>query len=307
MLRVRDAQKWFKMFREGRRSAKRKRGSGRPKIVNHKTLEKRLKRNPESSSRELAKNLCSPSTVLRFLKKRGRKWKKQREIPHDLNPQQLENRAATCYRNWRLWRRGRLPLQNIVTHDQTWIHYDGRVTRKQWLRPGEVGKQVPKRDIHGKKQMLCLYWDMGGPLYWELLKPGKTFNSNVYCNHLDQVQAKIRGKEDAGEWNGPVMLLDDNAKPHRSIKSKSHVKNTLGWTPVEHAPYSPDVAPSDYHVFLSLKNFLRGRQFKSQQEIKDAMQGYFDSKEADFWDRGIRKLPERWFMVHYNRGEYLIQ
>jgi histone-lysine N-methyltransferase SETMAR len=30
-----------------------------------------------------------------------------------------------------------------------------------------------------------------------------------------------------------------------------------------HPPYSPDLAPSDYHLFLSLSNKLRGAEFPS--------------------------------------------
>ena len=304
---VRTAQRWFKMFKEGRQSVVRKLGQGRPQTVDRRPLGRKLRRNKDLTSVELASGICSQPTAWRYLKKRGKKWRKQREIPHDLTPQQKEKRAGTCYRNWNLVRHGRLNLKNIVTHDQTWVFYDGRVCRKQWLGPDEVGERVPKRDIHGKKQMLCLYWCMDGPLCYKLLKPGETFNSERYCTHLDKVQAEIRRKKTAGEWNGPVKLLDDNAKSHRSQRSIQHVKNTLLWDKIEHSPYSPDVAPSDYHVFLSLKNFMRGRQFKNHREVKAALHEYFESKEPDFWARGIRKLPKRWLMVHYNRGEYLIQ
>jgi hypothetical protein len=125
-------------------------------------------------------NFRSPNNH-KNLKRRGKKWRKKREIPHDLTPQQLQKRDELCYRLWRMWRCDQLSLHKIVTHDQSWIFYDSRVCRKQWLNPGEVGDSVPKRNIHRKKQMLCLYWRMAGPLYWELLEPDETFNSDVYA------------------------------------------------------------------------------------------------------------------------------
>uniref|UniRef100_A0A914DGL5 Transposase n=1 Tax=Acrobeloides nanus TaxID=290746 RepID=A0A914DGL5_9BILA len=154
--------------------------------------------------------------------------------------------------------------------------------------------------------MLCLYWCMVGPLYWELLESDETFNSDVYCRHMDNVQAVLDQMEANGEWEGPVKLLQDNAKPHRSRRSTHHVKEMLGWEVLDHPPYSPDVAPSDYHIFLSLKNFMRGRQFKNRDQVEASLREYFEFKEPEFYARGIRKLPKRWLTVHYNRGEYLI-
>jgi hypothetical protein len=41
---------------------------------------------------------------------------------------------------------------------------------------------------------------------------------------------------------------------------------------MEHAPCSPDLAPSDYHVFGPLKKFLDGHRFISDDDAKTAVQ-----------------------------------
>ncbi|KOC61203.1 Histone-lysine N-methyltransferase SETMAR [Habropoda laboriosa] len=43
----------------------------------------------------------------------------------------------------------------------------------------------------------------------------------------------------------------------------------LGWDVVPHPPYSPDLAPSDFHLFRSLQNSLNGKDFNSLVEIKN--------------------------------------
>jgi hypothetical protein len=54
-----------------------------------------------------------------------------------------------------------------------------------------------------------------------------------------------------------------------------------------------DIAPSDYHLFRSLKNFLRGRHFTKDDEVENAVGQFFASKlGSDFFKRGIKKLPE---------------
>ena len=50
--------------------------------------------------------------------------------------------------------------------------------------------------------------------------------------------------------------------------------NELKYELLEHPPYSPDLAPSDYYL-LSLKQFLRGKRFSSNEEAITAVDGYF--------------------------------
>jgi histone-lysine N-methyltransferase SETMAR len=45
----------------------------------------------------------------------------------------------------------------------------------------------------------------------------------------------------------------------------------FGWEVFEHLAYSPDLAPSDFHLFPNLKTFSGGRRFKSDEELKDAV------------------------------------
>jgi hypothetical protein len=51
-------------------------------------------------------------------------------------------------------------------------------------------------------------------------------------------------------------------------------------------PYSPDLAPSDFHVFLHLITFLGGRQFHDD-EVKEAVNTWFASQVALFYNTGI--------------------
>jgi histone-lysine N-methyltransferase SETMAR len=44
---------------------------------------------------------------------------------------------------------------------------------------------------------------------------------------------------------------------------------------LEHPPYSPDLAPSDFYLFLKLKLFLAGQCFSLNQEVIAAVEGYF--------------------------------
>ncbi|GFV36514.1 putative DD34D transposase [Trichonephila clavipes] len=53
-----------------------------------------------------------------------------------------------------------------------------------------------------------------------------------------------------------IVFHQDNAWPHASVVTHQNLWK-LGWEVLMHPPYSPDLAPSDYHLFLALENFLR--------------------------------------------------
>ncbi len=46
-------------------------------------------------------------------------------------------------------------------------------------------------------------------------------------------------------------LLHDNAAPHTAKVTKETLE-ALGFRVLPHPPYSPDLAPSDFHLFRSL-------------------------------------------------------
>jgi histone-lysine N-methyltransferase SETMAR len=153
---------------------------------------------------------------------------------------------------------------------------------------------TPKPELHGKKRMLCVFWTRYGPIHWELLPKGTTIDSNLYCTQLSQVDLAIKVRRAQGSFIGRMVFQQDNVRPHTSVATSSYIRNTLHWDLLPHPPYSPDIAPSDYHLFRSLKNFLRGRCFTKDEEVQNAVGQFFASKlGTDFFKRGIKKLPER--------------
>ena len=73
-----------------------------------------------------------------------------------------------------------------------------------------------------------------------------------------------------------------------------------------HPPYSPDLAPSDYHLFHSLQNYLNGKTFDSNEAVKNELIQFFASKNQTFYGRGIMKLTERWQKIIKQNGQYII-
>ena len=52
-----------------------------------------------------------------------------------------------------------------------------------------------------------------------------------------------------------------------------------------HPPYSPDLAPSDYWLFVDLKKMLQGKRFGSNKEVIAETEAYFESKDESFYKK----------------------
>ena len=97
------------------------------------------------------------------------------------------------------------------------------------------------------------------------------------------------------------VLLHDNARRHTAAHTAEPLRK-LKFEVMAHPPYSPDLAPSDYHLFGPLKEALRGRRSTSDQEAKDA---WHAAQLKTFFSEGIRKLVQRWTKCVEKQEDYV--
>jgi transposase len=66
-----------------------------------------------------------------------------------------------------------------------------------------------------------------------------------------------------------VVLLHDNVCPHTAACPLALLEH-FNWELFDHLPYSPDLAPSDYHLFTYLKNWF-GSQCCNNNELMEGV------------------------------------
>lgn len=198
-------------------------------------------------------------------------------------------------------------LDRIVTGDETWVSYKTPENKRQsmeWHHTNSPSK--PKKEkplLHTRKVMATVFWDRKGLIHVDFMPRGETINSDVYCETLQRLRRAIQNKR-RGMLSAKVFFIHDNARPHASARTREEL-HRLKWEIFGHPPYSPDLAPSDFHLFPKLKEFLGGKQFGNDDELKEAVTTWLKSFAADEYNDGIEKLVPRYNKCLDNNGDYV--
>jgi len=174
-------------------------------------------------------------------------------------------------------------LSRLVTMDETWLyHYDPEI-KQQSLEWGHSGSHRPKKFRVQKsagKFLASIFWDQDGILLIYYLPKGQTINLEYYSSLMVQLKDILKGKR---RWKVTkvVLFLHDNAPAHRTLATQKKLAY-LGFQFLDHPPYSPDLAPSDYHLFPGRKKQLKGSHFSSDAEVIAATETWLDGQISEF-------------------------
>ena len=296
--------RWFKRFTNGDFNLDDREREGRPEKVLDGDLKALLDENPCRTQQELAEVLeVDQTTISSHLKAMGKIAKAGKWVPHKLSEANKNERIDTCH-SLLVKHHKKSFLHKIITGDEKWIYFDNPKREKSYVDLGQPSTSTPKREIHGDKVMLCVWWDWKGILYYELLQQRQTVTAERYCEQLNRLNEILDEKRPfVGQGTRPVKLLHDNARPHVA-KSVRDTLTSLRWEALRHVAYSPDLAPSDYHLFRSMNNALQGVRFQTLEEVKKWVDNFFKSKSQQFFRDGINDLPRRLQKVLDNNGDY---
>ena len=127
--------------------------------------------------------------------------------------------------------------------------------------------------------MLSIWPSVKGINHWEIFPVGCTVTADLHCQQLNRVAAKFHGNQDR------IYFLHDNARPYIA-KSMREKLLKLGWITLPHPPYSTDLAPTNYHLFRSLSNYLGAKKLDDEYDLKVNLANFFAQKSQDFYELG---------------------
>jgi len=137
----------------------------------------------------------------------------------------------------------------------------------------------------------------------EFQQRGHTVTSASYCTILTKLRATIRRKR-PGLLTKEVLLLHDNVRPH-SANQTTVTLRSFKWEVLQHPPYSPDLAPSDFQLSGPLKHHLSGERFPDGDAVERAVRAWFRQQPKEFYAAGFQGLVKRWDKCLNLYGDYV--
>lgn len=306
-------KKWAAEFKRGRTSIQDDERTGRPKTVVtdqivskiHNAIldDRRLK------VREIAEAVnISIDRVHHILRDvLGMRKLTARWVPRLLTVDQKRIRLNISQECLDLFKRNPTEfLRRFITVDESWIHHYTPETKqqsKQWIGPGESAPKKAKTVPSAGKVMATVFWDSRGVVLIDYLEQGRTITGAYYSSLLDKLNDAIKVKR-PHLAKKRVLFHQDNAPAHKSRVVAAKLEE-LRFQELPHAPYSPDLAPSDFYLFPNLKRWLGGRRFTSNEEVEAETNAYFADLDASYYSEGIKKLEHRWTKCIELEGDYV--
>lgn len=304
---------WVSEFKRGRTDIRDESRSGRPKTATTPKFVAQVKEMVQQDRRVKVREIgeaigISSERVLHILKEQlGMRKMCARWVPHLLNDKQKERREELSRSNLELLTKNKSDfMRRFITMDETWIHHytpETKTQSKQWIGAGEACPRKAKSIQSAGKVMASVFWDAKGILLVDYLAKGKTVTGQYYTTLLDMLKSII-SKKQPGMTKKKVLFHHDNAPAHSSAIVQQKLAE-LRFQLVPHPPYSPDLAPSDFHLFPKLKIFLAGTKFHSNEEAICAVNAYFEGLEENHFREGIEKLEKRWTKCVELRGDFV--
>jgi len=306
-------RRWVRLFNERRENVHDDPLSGRPSVVNEdlvRAVEEKIRENRRFTitllslhfpqiSRSLLHEIVSGELEFRKLCER---W-----VPKMLTEEhKLKRQGSALDFLTRYSEEGDNFLSRLVTGDETWVSHTTPESKQQsmeWRHTSSPTKTKFKQTTSTRKNMCTVFWDRKGVLLVDFLPQGSTINAGVYCGTLKKLRRANHNKR-RGMLSQGVVMIHDSARPHTAAATQNLI-TTFGWEQFDHPPYSPDLVPSDFRLFLHLKSFLAGRRFHDDNEVKEAVTTCFASQAASFYDEGIQKLVQRYDKCLNNGGNYV--
>lgn len=306
-------RRWVRQFNEGRSEVHDEERSGRPSLVTDElvhAIDDKIQENRKFTISALAMEFPQISrSLIHEIVTEKLKFRKlcSRWVPKILTEQHKTKRMGSALQFLTRYDEGGEEfLTQIVTGDETWVSYDTPESKRQsmeWRHTSSPAKVKPKQILTPRKMMCTVFWDWKGILLIDFLPRGQTIKADVYCETLRKLCHAIQNNR-RGLLSKGVVFLHDNARPHTANVTKNLLQG-FGWDVFDHPPYSPDLAPSDFHLFLHLKSFLGGQHFNNDEELKENVSNWLKTQAANFYEEGIQKLVPRYDKCLQNFGSYV--
>ena len=151
--------------------------------------------------------------------------------------------------------------------------------------------------------MMIIFWDKDGVPLIECLPRGTAINCPYYASIIERLRSVILEKR-RGKVSHELLLLHENAPIYQCNIVQGAIRQT-GFIELNQPVSSPDIAPTNYHLFSNVKKFLGGKNFSSDDEAVTAVEDYVVDLNSELFCKDLQSLHDLWQRVVASEGQYI--
>jgi hypothetical protein len=303
---LRAVYKWYDRFHQGRTELFDDPRSGRPQQNDLAgALGAMLEEFPFISCKRLCIHFrIGKSTCLRILhevlrlKKFNLRW-----VPHSLDDSQKAERVSLSADLLKILLEDQETFfANVLTGDESWFYFE-YPHESIWAPSRDDVPEKIEQKIDTEKCLISIIWSVNGIHSLLDVPKGTTYNSTFFCDIVvPDLLANVCAQRRRRTLKGLIVHLD-NARPHNSKKSNACLTEFRA-SRAPHPAYSPDLAPSDFFLFGTVKRELQNYEVHSRGELILAIQAIFDAIPKETLTSVYVAWIKRLKWVIKNEGKY---
>lgn len=215
-----------------------------------------------------------------------------RWVPQELPTSMLKNRFNFCRALLARYKNSS-SFSSMIMCSERWVYYGNGAPGQH----AEETKILPEL----KKALLCVWWDQRGLIFHELLEPQQAAVPDRYQAQFSRFTKAMQSARQ--KVPNQVIFQYGITEPSARQQLKA-ILSGIGWELLRHPDHSPDIDPTDYHLFQSLLYGFQNLYFASPGQVYEWVAKVCKEQTAPFYLRGIRMLFNRWQKVVENKGDY---
>lgn len=260
---------------------------------------------PFSTARMIArKSGVAVNTIITHLKKSlNMKYVHLQWIPHELNWDQKYKRMEYSKSMLAILRRAKKNNYHfILTGDEAWFEYHYSPTH-MWVYNTDERDQIVNKTNFCRKTMITIFFNIDGLQLLDVKPKGVKINADYFIENIICPLESLEVTEKAQYQKQAMYLHFDNSPVHTSQKVNNYLDQT-SFTLMPHPAYSPDLAPSDFGIFGTMKQSFVGQDFETEEQLIQAIYNFFDNLPKDFFPKIFSEWERRLNQCIHANGDY---